>query len=79
MRFKRTTRLLKLSVGVAAADYLEVIPGQTSANLHAVTKGFTNAAVSVPTLASCVYDYTTHLKGLEYPSDTYTQTREECH
>lgn len=79
MRFKRTTRLLKIGAALTVADYLELLPGQTSANLQAVGKGFTNAAVSIPTLASCAYDYSTSLKGLEYPSDKYTSRREECH
>lgn len=79
MRFKRTIRLVKIGAALTVADYLELLPGQTSANLNAVSKGFTNAAVSIPTLASCVYDYSSNLKGIEYPSDKYVAAREECH
>ena len=60
-------------------DYLGLLPGQTSADLHALTKGFTNTLVAVPTLASCVIDYSRSLKGLDYHTDQYKEVRKGCH
>jgi stage V sporulation protein SpoVS len=66
-------------VAVIAADLVGVLPGQTSADLHALGKGVTNTAIAVPVLARCVLDYRNSLKGKEYPSDEYIVARTECH
>jgi hypothetical protein len=71
-RYSRLTRVRKvivLGVGLSFLDYIDILPGQRSADLHAIAKGFTNSAVALPIISSCVYDYIHSLKKLDYPSD----------
>ena len=35
--------------------------------------------VAVPVIGSCVYDYSTSLKNLTYPSEEYIEARRLCH
>jgi len=77
--FNRKRKVLKTIVGVSLLDYLNVLPGQMSADLHAVTKGFTNSLVAIPVIASCAQDYSKSLKNLAYPSEEYVEARRLCH
>jgi aarF domain-containing kinase len=74
--FKRT--IVGVST-VVVIDKAGLLPGQTSANLSAIKKGVTNAAIAIPVLARCAYDYSSSLKGIEYPSEEYNEVRKKCH
>jgi aarF domain-containing kinase len=71
--------VLKFFLGLAIADQTGLLPGQTRADLRAIGKGLTNALVAVPVLGACVYDYSTSLKTLTYPSEEYVEARKLCH
>ena len=48
-------------------------------NVRAIFRGTTNAAIAFPMVGSCVYDYISTLKSLEYPTDEYLKARKGCH
>jgi len=77
--FSRKRPITKCIIGLVIADTAELLPGQTSADLRAIAKGFTNALVAVPILGACVYDYSTSLKHLTFPSEEYIEARRLCH
>ena len=41
--------------------------------------GTTNAFIAFPIVGSCVYDYLTTLRPLEYPTTEYLEARKGCH
>ena len=52
---------------------------QYGADFRGISRGLTNTLIAGPIVASCVQDYLTSLKGLEYPTDEYFAVRKECH
>lgn len=77
--FNSRRKVVKTILGVSLLDYFNFLPGQSSADLHAVAKGFTNSLVSIPVIASCARDYSKSLKNLTYPSEEYVEARRLCH
>ena len=47
--------------------------------MRALIRGATNASVAFPIAGSCVYDYISTLRDLEYPTPEYLAARKECH
>jgi len=77
----RPSRLKKLAIYGGSFFLINnfIIGGQSKANMYAIFKGTTNAAVAFPCVGLCVYDYITSLRPHTYPSQEYMDARSECH
>lgn len=77
-RHKYLRRLTKAGVGLILIDAF-ILNEQYSMNLRATYRGLTNAGIAFPVVGTCVYDYISTLKTLEYPSEEYLEARKGCH
>ena len=77
-RHRHLARITKLGLGVALLDSF-VLSYQQQISLRAAVRGFTNAATAFPIVGSCVYDYVSTLRPLEYPTEKYLEARKGCH
>ena len=71
-------RFTKISIGVILIDST-LLSEQRQIDVRAVARAAFNAMIAGPVAASCVYDYISTLRNLEYPTREYLDARDGCH
>ena len=71
-------RFTKLTAGVLVIDTF-LLSEQRQIDIRALVRGASNGMIAGPVAASCVYDYISTLRNLEYPTREYLDARDGCH